>query len=93
MKMICGVLVQSPETVHTLIKEWLEREENQELSTSKSREFVVKVKSALLEKGYKMDYGYHEIGCIARVEEDAGHKERDQRKKKGQRIVEMWRQE
>ena len=66
MRLICSVLVgQLPEPVQPSIKEWLGRDEDGEISLHRSREFIRKVKSGLLEKGYKSDFGYRNLGHIA----------------------------
>ena len=60
---------------------WLEKEENTELKTPKSRAFLVEVKNALLKKGLRMDYGYRDIGLIAMVTEaDGPQGEKDRRR-------------
>ena len=69
MKMVYSVLVdQLPEQVQPLIKEWLGKEENAEITIQKGREFVRKVKSLLLEKGFRCDHGFRDLGRIAVID-------------------------
>ena len=70
MRMICSILVgQLPEPAQLSVKEWLEREEA-EITTTKGREFILKIKNVLREKGYSSDFGYRDIGRISTVSEE-----------------------
>ena len=69
LKRTLSVLVsQLPEQVQPPMKEWLGREENAEITVPKGGEFLRKVKSLLLEKGFKGDHVFRNLGIISLID-------------------------